>query len=62
MPNMPLPPPLAHRDTAAQLRALALRLMDAADLYDAGRGASGERVALETARRVRELVRPEPLN
>lgn len=59
MSNTPLPPAPAHRDTAVQLRYLALRLMDAADLYDEGKGAEGEQTALDTAERVRELVRPQ---
>ena len=37
MPNTPLPPAPAHRDTALELRELALDLMDAADQYEAGK-------------------------
>lgn len=58
MPNTPLPPAPAHRDTALALRQLALALMDAADHYDAGRGEEGERAAAKVAQQIGVLVKP----
>lgn len=59
MMNTPLPPAPAHHETAVRLRYLALSLMDAADLYDEGKGEEGQRAALDVARHVRELVEPQ---
>lgn len=58
MPNTPLPPAPAHRDTAIRLRQLALELMDAADYYDIGKGEEGERCAVRVVQSVTALVRP----
>lgn len=60
MPNTLLPPSPGHIETARLLRLAGLRLMDSADAYEAGDGQEGEKIALEAARHVRELVRPQP--
>ncbi len=60
MSNTTLPPSPSHHEAAVGLRHLALALMDAADLYDEGRGEEGERCALEVAEQVRDLVNPQP--
>lgn len=59
MSNTPLPPAPSHHEAAVGLRHLALALMDAADLYDEGKGEEGARAALVVAQHVRDLVKPQ---
>lgn len=58
MPNIPLPPAPGHRDTVFGLRELALKLMDAADQYEVGKGEAGQRQALKVAAQITALVKP----
>lgn len=58
MSNTPLPPAPSYQDAALSLRHLALSLMDAADLYDQGRGEEGRQRAQTVAGQVLDLVTP----